>query len=77
MYKINEIYAFVAEEEHGEGIIGRTVVIDNQLVFMPFVCADKSRMESLKPLAREIKKESGKTIKIIKLTKRTDVEVIE
>lgn len=77
MYKIEEIYAFVAEEEQGEGIIGQTVVIDNQLVFMPFVCADKSRMESLKPLASKIKKESGKTIKIIKMTKRTDIEVVE
>lgn len=77
MYKIEEIYAFVAEEELGEGIIGRTVVIDNQLVFMPFVCADKARMESLKPLALEIQKESGKKIKIIKMTKRTDLEVVE
>lgn len=76
MNKITEIYAFVAEEELDEGIIGQTVVIDNQLVFMPFVCADKARMESLKPLAQGIKKESGKKIKIIKLTHRTDIEEI-
>ena len=76
MYKIEEIYAFVAEEKQGEGIIGQTVVIDNQLVFMPFVCADKSRMESLRPLATKMHMEHGKKIKIIKMTKRTDIEVI-
>jgi hypothetical protein len=76
MHKIEEMYAFVAVEEQGEGIIGQTVVIDNQLVFMPFVCADKARMESLKPLALKIHMESGKKIKVIKMTKRTELEEI-
>jgi hypothetical protein len=41
---------------------------------MPFVCADKARMESLKPLAEKIRAEAGKKIKIIKMTNRTDIE---
>lgn len=74
MHKITEMYAFVAVEELGEGIIGQTVVTDNKLVFMPFVCAEKSTMESLKPLASKIHAESGKKIKIIKMTNRMDIE---
>jgi len=76
MHKINEIYAFVADGEEGEGIIGQTVVIEGRPVFMPFVCADKERMEQLKPLAKEIHDHTGQNIKIIKMTNRIELEAI-
>lgn len=41
---------------------------------MPFVCADKERMEKLRPLAKQISKQSGKKIKLLKLTCREDLE---
>lgn len=74
--KITELYAFVSVDEGGEGVVGQTVVINEQLVFMPFVCADKARLESLKPMAKMIHERTGQKIKLIKLTHRTDVEEI-
>lgn len=75
--KITEIWAFVSSEEHGEGIIGETVNMPMiGKTFMPFVCADKARMESLKPHAQRIAKESGKKIKLVKFTLREEIEEI-
>jgi len=68
--KIIELYAFVSKDEGGEGLIG--MVMNG--TFMPFVCADKDRMESLKPHAKNIAKESGKKVKLIKLTCREEIE---
>ncbi len=75
--KITEIYAFVSVDEGGEGVIGMTMPIDGRETFMPFVCADKTRMESLKPFAKEIGKKSGKKIRLIKFTNRKDIEIYE
>jgi hypothetical protein len=74
--KITEIYAFVSIDEGGEGVVGMTMPINGRETFMPFVCADKQRMESLKPIAKQIAKESGKQIKLIKLTNRKDIETL-
>lgn len=73
MLKVDQVYAFISHGEEGEGIIGQTVPIAGQMVFMPFVCADKARMESLKPMAEEIHRRTGQKIKIIKLTNRKEI----
>jgi hypothetical protein len=75
--KITEMYAFVSVDEGGEGIIGQTMDIMGKNVFMPFVCADKARMESLKPLAINIGKLGRKKIKLIKLSARKEIEEYE
>jgi uncharacterized Zn finger protein len=72
--KITELYAFVSVDEGGEGVIGESINIGMRNTFMPFVCADKERMESLKPRAKEIAKLSGKKIKLIRLTTREEIE---
>lgn len=72
--KITEVYVFASVDIHGEGIIGQNMHVMGNNVFMPFVCADKNRMESLKPIAKEIAKETGKKIKLIKLTTREEIE---
>lgn len=74
--KITEMYVFVSVDEGGEGVVGMTMPINGRETFMPFVCADKARMESLKPIAKKISQESGKTIKLIKLTNRKDIETL-
>ncbi len=74
--KITEIYCFVSVDEGGEGVIGQQVDMPNGTTFMPFVCADKARMESLKPLAKNIAERTGKKIKLIKLTNREELEDI-
>ncbi len=74
--KITEMYAFVSVDEGGEGVVGMTMPVNGRETFMPFVCADKKRMESLKPIAIDIARKSGKTIKLIKLTNRKDIETL-
>jgi len=71
--KVEQVYAFISVGDEGEGIIGQTVPMAGQMVFMPFVCADKARMESLKPMAEEINKRTGQKIKIIKFTNRKEI----
>ncbi len=70
--RMDELFLFVAEDEEGEGLIGQR--IGDQ--WIPFVCADKARLNSLRPMAENIARESGKKIKLIKFTTRTELEVI-
>lgn len=75
--KITEIYAFINDGgQQGESVVGVTMNINGRETFMPFVCADKAWMESLRPIADTIAKESGRTIKLIKFTNRKDLEII-
>lgn len=73
--KITELYAFVSSSKDGEGVIAKSMENpDGTSRMMPFVCADKARMESLKPLAIKIAQMQKMNVKLIKLTQR---EVIE
>lgn len=72
--QIDEVYIFVSCDKDGEGIVGQTINMLGAPVFMPFVCADKQRVQSLKPLAKTIAKESGKKIKLIRLSVREEIE---
>ena len=72
--KITEIYTFVSVDEGGEGIVGMTLPIGGRETFMPFVCADKERMEALKPMAKQICERGKKKIKLIRLTTREEIE---
>ena len=72
--KITEIYAFVSVDKGGEGVVGMRIPIDGEETFMPFICADKARMESLKPMAIKMSKMANKKIKLIKLMTRIEIE---
>lgn len=73
--KITEVYVFASSDSDGEGVIGKSMLSpDGGLMMMPFVCADKERMESLRPLAKQISKQSGKKIKLLKFTCREELE---
>ena len=75
--KITELYAFVSVDKDGEGIVGQSMMTPGGMMMMPFVCVDKARMESLKPLAKQIAKESKKKIKLIRLIQREQLEIYE
>lgn len=60
-FKITELWAFVSSDEGGDGLIAEMI---NGL-WMPFVCADKARLNSLLERARAIQKESSKKIKVM------------
>lgn len=64
MPKIIELWAFVAEDSapDDEGIMA--MQMPGTEIMMPFVCADKKRMEELKPYAEYIKQLTGKPYKI-------------
>lgn len=63
MPKIDEMYAFCAEESPGdEGIIG----MYSQGSWVPLVGADMARVVSLNEVAIEIGKETGTTITLKK-----------
>jgi len=69
--KIEEMFAFVAEDETGEGVIGMTMPDG---MWMPLVGADMARAESLKKHAKEIGRVSGKKITLLKFTTRETIE---
>lgn len=74
--KITQVYAFVSIDEEGEGVIGMTMPINGRDTMIPFITADKERMEQLKLFAIKIAQESGRKIKLIKFTNRKDIETL-
>ena len=72
--KITEVYVFASIDSGGRGVIGQTINIGGNSTFMPFVCADKARMESLKPIAKQLARDQGIKIKLIRLSVREELE---
>lgn len=73
-FKIEAIHAFICDNgEEGEGLIGQAI----GGTFMPYVAADRARLESLKPRAQEIANMLGKPVKLIRLGVREDLEILE
>jgi len=69
---ITEIWAFVASDHNGEGVVGMKI----RDTWMPLIAADRDRLEGLRPMAMQIAVETGKTIKLVKFTTREEVETI-
>lgn len=71
MPRIDELYAFVAEDTgpNDEGIVG--MGIGN--VMLPLIGADMARAESLKPIARSISAKTGKKVKLLRFTCREEL----
>jgi len=71
MPRIEGMYAFVAEDSgpDDEGVVAMSV----GEVMMPLVGADMARVESLRPVARNISAETGKKIKLLHFTQREDL----
>ncbi len=74
---INEIWAWVSVDEEGEGILSVQALIDGELTWMPLVGADQERMDSLRAQAVRIAERERRTVKLIHLSVRTDLETIE
>lgn len=71
MPKIEEMYAFVAEDSgpDDEGIVAMSM----GNIMMPLVGADITRVENYKALARTIGQTTGKKIKLLRFTNRVDM----
>lgn len=70
--RIDELLAWISVDPDGnEGIIGAKLLGDT---FLPFVGADRARIESLRGKAREISMLTGHPIRLVRFSKR---EVLE
>jgi hypothetical protein len=75
MKRIDEMYAFVAEDEDSEGITA--FVHPHSGMAFPLVAADKERVDSLREIAQNIASMSGKPVKLIKWSVREELETLE
>jgi hypothetical protein len=75
MPKITEMWAFISEDKDAEdeGIISAHVGMG----WMPLIGADEARIRSLLPLALEIQRQTGKKVKLVKFTQRSDLQAFE
>jgi hypothetical protein len=71
--QIDEMFAFVAVSEKGEGVMGADMMIDGRLCFVPLVGADMARVEQLVPLAKKIQEEMNQPFKIYKFGQKEDI----
>jgi hypothetical protein len=69
---IDEMYAFIASDETGEGIIG----FRGPEGWVPLVGADMARVDSLRHMAQRIATSQKIAIKLVKFTTRTEIETI-
>ena len=67
--KIEKMYAFIAKNEEGEGIMAFRA----KDVWMPMVSADFKRIESLLPVAKELAKVNSIKFRIMQFDNATDV----
>lgn len=76
MPRIDEMYAFITEDNgpEDEGIIG---IKTPGGIWMPLVGADMERIESLRLVARDISRNLGKPVRLIRFTNREELELIE
>jgi hypothetical protein len=73
---INEIWAYISVDNEGnEGICA--FLSNTSGAMMPMVCADRERVEQLRPIAKQLAKISPYPIKLVKFSLREDVEQIE
>ncbi|MBR0753530.1 hypothetical protein JQ604_15180 [Bradyrhizobium jicamae] len=68
--RIDEVWLFVSIDENGEGLCAGPLMGPGTLV--PLVAADKVRRDALMPLARQIAELSGKPVKVVKMSARTE-----
>lgn len=72
--KIDEMFAFIADDGSGEGVIGMSLP---GLGFSALVGADMDRVESLKPYAQMIADNSGVEVKLAVFKVRYELETIK
>lgn len=70
---IDKLYAFIGSDETGEGLI--SMQLGN--THMPLVAADMERVESLRVYAQQVALISGKIIKLVEFSVRTELETFD
>lgn len=70
LQRIDEVWAFISSDETGEGLCA----VPTEMGLMPMIAADKARLESLIRMAPQVARMTGKTIKLIKLSTREELQ---
>lgn len=70
---ITEMWAYIAQTPEGEGV----VAIKKGIAWMPLVGADLERIQSMRPMAERLAKQSGQRMTLVRFTTRTELDVIE
>lgn len=73
MNPITELYAFVADNADEEGIVGSILP---GVGMTPLVAARDRTLKSMRAIAQQVANESGKEIRLIRMTMREEVETI-
>jgi hypothetical protein len=71
LLRIDEIFMFVSVDETGEGVCAAPIAGPGSLV--PLIAADEARMKSLIQWAQKLAALSGKQVKLIKLSQRSEL----
>jgi hypothetical protein len=75
--RFEEIWVFVAENGDSEGGEGLAAVFQPLLGgWIPLVTHKRETMEKMRPMALELAKEHGKTLRLLHFTGREEIEVI-
>lgn len=74
-FRITELWAWTAidPDNDEEGAVG----FRTREGWMPLVMADKARMASMRHVAVEIARASGKTLRLIRFSVREDIETLD
>lgn len=71
---ISDIYAYLSVDEDGnEGLIGELI----NGAWMPFVACDKARLDSLEPIAQRVAQRTGRPVRLIHLSTRTEIKTLD
>jgi hypothetical protein len=73
--RIDRIWAFLSLDDGGEGVVAAPIGPNSMTV--PLIAADKRRLDSLIPIAKQLTKAFRKPIRLAKFTKREDVEIYQ
>jgi hypothetical protein len=74
MGRIETLWAYLSIDEGGEGVCAAPL---GPLPVVPLIAADRARVESIKPIARELAKRFGKPVRLAKFSTREDVEIYQ
>lgn len=73
LLRIDEIFAFIATDGDGEGL----PAFSRGNMMLPMVCADKARVDSLRSIARDMARQTGNKITLVRFSVCEELEVIE
>ena len=73
--RIDQIWAFLSVDDGGEGIC--SAPLKDGMLTVPMIAADKRRLDSLRPIARQMPNIFKKPVRLAKFATREDIEIYQ